>query len=85
MRQPRESTHMSQIQGDAPPAGRLTAPPLPRLAAVLVDGTTYLIIPALLVPIGLLLSRRGVTLSSLAVNAIVGGVVGSPAAGADAG
>jgi uncharacterized RDD family membrane protein YckC len=61
---------MSQTQSDAPPGGRLTAPPLPRLAAALVDGATYLIIPALLVPIGLLLTRRGVTLSSLAVNAI---------------
>jgi hypothetical protein len=43
---------MSQTQGDAPPAGRLSAPPLPRLAAVAVDGATYLIIPALLVPPG---------------------------------
>jgi uncharacterized RDD family membrane protein YckC len=61
---------MSHIQGDVPPAGRLTAPPLPRLAAVAVDGATYLIIPALLIPVGLLLTRRGVTLSSPAVNAI---------------
>jgi hypothetical protein len=64
---------MSQTQDDAPPAGRLSAPPLPRLAAVAVDGATYLIIPALLVPIGLLLSRRGVTLSSLAVKSVVPG------------
>ena len=28
---------MSQTQGDEPPGGRLTAPPLPCLAAVLVD------------------------------------------------
>ena len=70
---------MSQTQGAAPPAGRLSAPPLPRLAAVAVDGATYLIIPALLVPIGLLLSRRGVTLSSLTVNAIGLAVVIAPA------
>ena len=70
---------MSQTQGDTPPAGRLSAPPLPRLAGVAVDGATYLIIPALLVPIGLLLSRRGATLSSLAVNAIGLAVVIAPA------
>jgi uncharacterized RDD family membrane protein YckC len=46
------------------------APPLPRLAAFAVDGATYLIIPALLVPIGLLLIKHGVVLSSLVVNAI---------------
>jgi hypothetical protein len=61
---------MSQTQGDAPPAGRLTAAPLPRLAALAVDGATYLIIPALLLPLGLLLIQRGVMLSSLAVNAL---------------
>ena len=48
---------MSQTHGDAPPAGRLSAPPLPRLAAVAVDGATYLIIPALLVPPGKRLLR----------------------------
>jgi hypothetical protein len=48
---------MSQTQRDAPPAGRLSAPPLPRLAAVAVDGATYLIIPALLVPPGKRLLR----------------------------
>jgi hypothetical protein len=46
---------MSQTQGDAPPAGRLSAPPL--LAAVAVDGATYLIIPALVVPPGKRLLR----------------------------
>ena len=34
---------MSQIQGEAPPGRRLTAPPLHRLAAILIDGATYLI------------------------------------------
>jgi hypothetical protein len=35
---------MSQTQGDAPPAGRLTAPPLPRLAALAVYGA--LVVPS---------------------------------------
>jgi len=48
-------------------APHLTAPPLPRLAALAIDIATYLIIPALLVPLGLLLIQRGVMLSSLAV------------------
>jgi uncharacterized RDD family membrane protein YckC len=61
---------MSETQGDAPPHRRLTAPPLPRLSALAIDVATYLIIPALLVPLGLLLSQRGVMLSSLAVNAL---------------
>jgi len=61
---------MSETQGDAPPHRRLTAPPLPRLAALAIDVATYLIIPALLVPLGLLLIQPGVMLSSLAVNAL---------------
>jgi uncharacterized RDD family membrane protein YckC len=70
---------MSQTQGVAPPAGRLTAPPLPRLAAFAVDGATYLIIPALLLPLGLLLIQRGLMLSSLAVNALAMALVIAPA------
>jgi hypothetical protein len=46
------------------------APALPRLAAFAVDAATYLIIPALLVPLGMLLVRQGVRLNSAAVNAI---------------
>ena len=70
---------MNQIQGDAPPGRRLTAPPLHRLAAIMIDGATYLIIPALLLPVGLLLIRRGVMLSSLAVNALAFALVIVPA------
>jgi hypothetical protein len=61
---------MSSSQREESPSRLLPAPPLSRLAAVGVDGTTYLIIPALLIPVGLLLGRRGVTLSSLVVNGI---------------
>jgi uncharacterized RDD family membrane protein YckC len=61
---------MSSIQREESPSRLHPAPPLSRLAAVGVDGATYLIIPALLIPIGLLLGRRGVTLSSLVVNGI---------------
>jgi uncharacterized RDD family membrane protein YckC len=46
------------------------APPLPRLTAFALDAVTYLIIPALLLPLGLLLIRHGVMLSSVAINAI---------------
>jgi uncharacterized RDD family membrane protein YckC len=46
------------------------APPLGRLAAFALDVATYAIIPVLLVPVGLLLIRNGVMLSSVAVNAI---------------
>jgi hypothetical protein len=59
---------MSPTQGDAPTAGRLTAAPLPRLAALAMGGASYLIIPALLFPLGFLLLQRGVVLCSLAVN-----------------
>ena len=48
----------------------LPAPPLPRLTAFALDAVTYLIIPALLLPLGLPLIRRGVMLSSVAINAI---------------
>jgi uncharacterized RDD family membrane protein YckC len=57
---------------------RLTAPPLPRLAALAIDVATYLIIPALKV---LLLIQRGVMLSSLAVNALALVLVIAPATG----
>ena len=70
---------MSQTQGDAPPHRRLTAAPLPRLAALAIDGATYLIIPALLLPLGLLLVQRGVILGSLAVNALALVLVIAPA------
>jgi uncharacterized RDD family membrane protein YckC len=52
---------------------------LPRLAAFAVDGATYLIIPAVLIPLGLLLTRQEVTLSPLAVNAIGLALVIAPA------
>jgi uncharacterized RDD family membrane protein YckC len=61
---------MSPSQRAESPSRLLPAPPLSRLAAVAVDGATYLIIPALLIPVGLLLGGRGVTLSSLAGNGI---------------
>ena len=76
---------MSETQGDAPSHRRLTAPPLPRLAALAIDVATYLIIPALLVPLGLLLIQRGVMLSSLAVNALALVLVIAPATGWAAG
>jgi hypothetical protein len=50
-----------------------------RLAALAVDGATYLIIPALLLPLGLLLTQRGLMLSSLAVNALALALVIAPA------
>jgi uncharacterized RDD family membrane protein YckC len=46
------------------------APPLPRLTAFALDAVTYLIIPALLLPLGLLLIRHGVMLSSVVINAV---------------
>jgi hypothetical protein len=61
---------MNRISDHASPSRRDTAPPLPRLAAAVVDGATYLILPTLLLPLGFLLIRRGVMLSALAVNAI---------------
>jgi uncharacterized RDD family membrane protein YckC len=72
-------TVMCSTQHAASPSRLLPAPPLSRLAAVAVDGATYLIIPALLIPLGLLLGRRGVTLSSLAVNGIGFAFVIAPA------
>jgi len=61
---------MDTTQREASPCRLVPGPPLSRLAAVAVAGATYLIIPALLISLGLLLSRQGVTLSSLAVNGI---------------
>jgi uncharacterized RDD family membrane protein YckC len=55
------------------------APPLGRLAAFALDVATYAIIPVLLVPVGLLLIRNGVALSSVAVNAIGIALVIAPA------
>jgi hypothetical protein len=60
---------MNADQSDTP-TPRVPAPPLPRLAAFALDAATYLIIPALLLPVGLLLIRYGVTLGAVAVNAI---------------
>jgi hypothetical protein len=49
--------------------GRLvSAPALPRLTAFALDAVTYLIILALLLPLGLLLIRHGVMMSSAAVK-----------------
>jgi uncharacterized RDD family membrane protein YckC len=56
-----------------------TGSTLPRLAAFALDAATYLIIPALLLPLGLLLIRRGVMLSSAAVNAVGLALVIAPA------
>jgi uncharacterized RDD family membrane protein YckC len=61
------------------PVPRVPAAPLPRLAAFALDAATYLIIPALLLPLGLLLIRRGVMLSSVAVNAVGLALVIAPA------
>ena len=58
---------------------RVPATPLPRLAAFALDAATYLIIPALLLPLGLLLIRRDVMLSSVAVNAVGLALVIAPA------
>jgi uncharacterized RDD family membrane protein YckC len=52
------------------PTPRVPAAPLPRLAAFALEVATYLVIPALLLPLGLLLIRRGVMLSPVAVNAV---------------
>jgi len=55
------------------------APPLGRLAAFALDVATYAIIPVLLVPVGLLLIRNDVVLSSVAVNALGLALVIAPA------
>jgi hypothetical protein len=55
---------------DGAQARLVPAPPLPRLTAFALDAVAYLIIPARLLPLGLLLIRHGVMLSSAAVNAI---------------
>ena len=49
------------------------------MAASSANAATYLIIPALLLPLGLLLIRRGVMLSSVAVNAVGLALVIAPA------
>jgi uncharacterized RDD family membrane protein YckC len=69
---------MNAEQGGTPPR-LVPAPPLPRLAAFALDAATYLIIPALLLPIGLLLIRHGIMLSSPAVNVIGLALVIAPA------
>ena len=69
---------MNADQSDTP-TPRVPAPPLPRLAAFALDAATYLIIPALLLPVGLLLIRYGVTPSAVAVNAIGLALVIAPA------
>ena len=46
------------------------APTAPRLAAMGLDATTYLIIPAVLIPLGLLLAGKGIVFSPLVVNGI---------------
>jgi uncharacterized RDD family membrane protein YckC len=60
---------MNTDQGDTLPH-LVAAPALPRVVAFALDAATYLIIPALLLPLGLLLVRHGVVLNSPAVNAI---------------
>jgi uncharacterized RDD family membrane protein YckC len=69
---------MNAEQGGTPPR-LVPAPPLPRLAAFALDAATYLIIPALLLPIGPLLIRHGIMLSSPAVNVIGLALVIAPA------
>lgn len=56
------------------PSATPTAPIGRRLAASLVDATSFLVLPALLVPVGLWLINRGTVLSPTAVNLI--GLVG---------
>jgi uncharacterized RDD family membrane protein YckC len=61
---------MTPADQDGAQARLVSAPALPRLTAFALDAVTYLIIPALLLPLDLLLIRHGVMLSSAAVNAI---------------
>jgi hypothetical protein len=53
---------MNSIQPVAPSSHLVPASPVPRLAASALDGATYLIIPAVLLPLGLLLARNGIVL-----------------------
>jgi hypothetical protein len=61
---------MNSIQPVAPSSHLVPASPVPRLAATALDGPTYLIIPAVLLPLGLLLARNGIVPSPLAVNGV---------------
>ena len=56
-----------------------TGSALASVGGIALDAATYLIIPALLLPLGLLLIRRGVMLSSVAVNAVGLALVIAPA------
>ena len=51
---------MTPADQDGAQARLVSAPALPRLTAFALDAVTYLIIPALLLPLGLLLIRHGV-------------------------
>ena len=55
----------------APSSHLVPASPVPRLAATALNGATYLIIPAVLLPLGLLLARNGIVLSPLAGTVVV--------------
>jgi uncharacterized RDD family membrane protein YckC len=66
-------------QSGVQPSGRFAAAAMPRLAAFAVDGVTYLIIPALLLPVGILLLRNGVTISAFAINVVAFVLVIAPA------
>jgi len=61
---------MNSIQPVAPSSHLVPASPVPRLAATALDGATYLIIPAVLLPLGLLLARSGIVLRPLVVNGV---------------
>ena len=61
---------MNSIQPVAPSSHLVPASPVPRLAASALDGATYLIIPAVLLPLGLLLARNGIVLGPLVVNGV---------------
>ena len=51
---------MTPADQDGAQTRHISAPALPRLTAFALDAVTYLIIPALLLPLGLLLIRHGV-------------------------
>ena len=61
---------MTASQPNALPRRVIPAPTVPRLAAMGLDAATYLIIPAVLIPLGLLLAGKGIVFSPLVVNGI---------------
>jgi uncharacterized RDD family membrane protein YckC len=61
---------MTASQPNALPGRVVPAPAVPRLAAMGLDAVTYLIIPAVLLPLGLLLAGKGIVFGPLVVNGI---------------